>query len=152
MPVYNHVVVDSKDLPTSDGLVTDGILLAVEVSLHPALEVAFQKGGKPIPPPAVGKALLDTGCTFTCVDAAVLTELGIPTMGEVNIGTAGGAKTFGQFPATISFPGSPLPTIRSVVVGADLAAQGLMCLIGRDLLQNFIVVYNGPGGLITIAG
>lgn len=37
-------------------------------------------------------------------------------------------------------------------LGANLAAfDGLVALVGRDLLQNALVTYDGPGGSIALA-
>ncbi len=36
-------------------------------------------------------------------------------------------------------------------MGAALASQGLLVLIGRDVLQNCNLFYNGPAGQFTLS-
>jgi len=36
-------------------------------------------------------------------------------------------------------------------VGAALKAQGIVALIGRDVLQHCTLYYNGPAGQITLS-
>lgn len=76
------------------------------------------------------------------------------------MGTAGGAQEQMLYPGRFSFPGTNLPSIDfNSLLGADLATQGvagarggpLMALLGRDLLEHFVLVYNGLQGLFTLA-
>ena len=46
--------------------------------------------------------------------------------------------------------GLPIVVSAPRAVGAALKAQGLMVLIGRDVLQSCILVYNGPAGQFTL--
>jgi hypothetical protein len=55
-------------------------------------------------------------------------------------------------PVKLRFPATPLPDWPHVpVLGADLAPQGLLVLIGRDMLQFMTLVYSGPVGLVSIS-
>lgn len=55
------------------------------------------------------------------------------------------------YPALISFTGTPIKINALTAIGANLVGQYLIALLGRDMLQNFTVFYNGAVGQITIA-
>ncbi len=70
----------------------------------------------------------------------------------MTVHTPAGSQPQQQYPARIQFPGTPLPAITfTFVIGANLTGQGLMALIGRDVLQHFVIVYNGPIGQIILS-
>lgn len=152
MPTYNCVFLDPTGRPTPLGLQVAGPRLPVSVSVHPTLEAHLVKDGKPVPQPVVGIGLIDTGATFTAVDNSVVAALGIPPIGLVNMGTAGGQRQQSQYPAALSFPGTNLPQLKfNFVVGCDLAGQDFKVLIGRDVLIHFTMFYNGPFGQVVLS-
>jgi hypothetical protein len=52
----------------------------------------------------------------------------------------------------MSFPGTQLPGLEfSSLIGSVLAAQGIVGLLGRDVLSHFLLVYNGPAGMFSLA-
>lgn len=53
------------------------------------------------------------------------------------------------YPVQIELAGFPVGIQAPRAVGAALASQGLLLLIGRDVLQHATLVYNGPAGEIT---
>ncbi len=64
----------------------------------------------------------------------------------------GGLNSQYLYPARLVFPGTTLPSIDfSSVVGSQLSAQGIVALIGRDVLQHFLLVYNGPAGMFSLS-
>lgn len=130
----------------------NGPVLNVVISIPSPLADALQVEGQQLPVPVTGKILIDTGASRTCVDKAALAKLGINPIGRTEIMTPSGKAKQALYPATFAFPGTPLPTIEfSSVIGADLVAQNLIALLGRDVLTGFVYVYNGPGGYITLA-
>ena len=58
--------------------------------------------------PVVGKALIDTGATFTCVDEDVCHALGLHAVGTSNISHVDGKSARARYPGTDKF--SRLPT------------------------------------------
>ncbi len=104
--------------------------------------------------PAVGKALIDTGATFTCVDEDVCKALGLHAVGTSNISHVDGKSARTRYPVQISFPDFQLPPIKLIratsVILNDMTPP-FIALIGRDLLANFKLTYNGPRGRIEIA-
>lgn len=142
-----------------DGLRIIGPILAVQIEIPTALANQLQLGNQTIPNPVAGQALIDTGASVSAVDAAVVQQLGVQPVGIANVGTAGGPQQQTIYPAKFSFPGTNLPSIEfGELLGANLAGQQLplpqgqlIALLGRDILQHFILVYNGPGGMYSIA-
>jgi hypothetical protein len=80
-------------------------------------------------------------------------------VGTALVGTAGGQQQQATYPARFTFPGTNLPGLDfSQLLGANLAGQvvvgtgqSLVALLGRDILQRFVLVYNGPAGMFTLA-
>lgn len=142
-----------------DGLRIIGPVLAVQIEIPAALATQLQKDNQKIPSPVLGQALIDTGASVSAVDAAVVGQLGVQPVGIKNVGTAGGPQQQATYPAKFSFPGTKLPSIEfNELLGANLAGQQLplpqgqiIALLGRDILQLFILVYNGPGGMYSVA-
>lgn len=47
--------------------------------------------------------------------------------------------------------GTPIKVNVLRAIGANLAGQDLIALLGRDMLQNFAIFYNGMMGQITLS-
>ncbi len=160
MPVYNRHFwpdVDSS-IGGPHGLVAYGPIMPVEVAVPGALAQYLTNTKQNVPAPVTGLALIDTGATITAVDESVFQALGVPPVGTATVGTAKGIVEQPVFPARMSFPGTTLQDLDfSQVLGCDLTGQlslgteRLIVLMGRDLLQFFVLVYNGPGGLISLS-
>ena len=166
MPVYNfgHYLVPQAGAqvpsPFPFGLRMSGPVIPVQIEIPSALADRLQQAGQTIPAPVSGLALVDTGASVSAVDAGCIQQLGVQPVGMVTVGTAGGPQQQMLYPGRFSFPGTNLPSLDfSSLLGADLAAQGvagprtgpLVALLGRDLLEHFVLVYNGPQGLFTLA-
>jgi Aspartyl protease len=102
-------------------------------------------------------ALIDTGASITSIDQSVFASLGVNPVGTAQVGTAGGQQQQSTFPAKFSFPGTGLPTIESpAALGCNLSGQvvggnRVIALIGRDLLANCVLVYNGAVGMFSLS-
>jgi len=111
---------------------------------------ALLSQGKVVPTPKTGWALIDTGASNTCVDEQAAKELGLPV---IDVGTMLSA-THERVPCNI-YPvqvATPIVSLNSPrTMGAALAAQGLLVLIGRDVLQRCNLFYNGPIGQFTLS-
>ena len=102
--------------------------------------------------------MIDTGATFCAIDDTVAQQLGLQPVGMQAIGGAAGIQQHPLYAAKMSFPGTQLPSLESSrLVGVNLAGHAanvaggpLLALVGRDLLKHFVMVYNGPMGLITM--
>ncbi len=145
-----HTVDERKEGALS--LIQAGPRLSIEIHLPDALAAALAKAGKQIPPPVSGWALIDTGATSTCIDAGVVTPLGLTTIGTLPIQTPAGSSNQSTHPVKLAFPGSGLPELPFLqVIACDLANQGLVALLGRDFLVGKTLIYNGTLSVVTLA-
>ena len=55
------------------------------------------------------------------------------------------------YPIQIEVVGLPIAIDAPRAIGASLKVQGLLLLIGRDVLQHTVLVYNGPTGAFTLS-
>lgn len=151
MPVYNHFYFIDKKFHHG-ALLSRGPILNVEISVPTSLARIWNKQMLTIPSSRTGIALLDTGASRTCVDRDAIKSLSIPSIGIERVYTPQGSEEQNKYPVRVSFPSTPLPSVEfGSAYGATLKEQGIIALIGRDLLTHFVFTYNGPGGFITLA-
>jgi predicted aspartyl protease len=99
-----------------------------------------------------GLGLIDTGATTTCIDEKAAEGLGLPVTNVVRVASASHSSTEQNvYPAQISIVGLPISINAPNAIGAPLGAQGLIALLGRDVLQHCTPFYNGPGGSISLS-
>lgn len=155
MPLYNRFYLlqqPSGQTIHPIPLMRMGPQLDVEVHVPQALEDLFSQQGKPVPKPIAGKALIDTGASITAVDDSIIISLGVQPVGVTAVHTPSGSVQQNQYPVRFSFPGSGLPGLSvHQAIGSILLPQGIVALIGRDALSSVVLVYNGPGGFVTLA-
>ncbi len=121
---------------------------------------AITAAGRTVPAMQQIRALVDTGASGTCIDPSVLQALGLTPTGSTVVNT----PTTGQQPQTVDtydvslyVPGSTsthLPFVLNTleVMHAELLAQqGFHALIGRDVLAECVLIYNGAVGTFTLA-
>jgi hypothetical protein len=109
--------------------------------------------GLEYPPPRPMRALLDTGASVTVISKVFANHCKLFQTSEGSEITAIGAShRCGEHAGAISFPGTdlrPLDPIR--VVSAVFAKERhYAILIGRDILRNWIVVFDGRSKRVTI--
>jgi hypothetical protein len=94
-------------------------------------------------------AILDTGAYVSAIDLGVFQHFSIPPIDKVYFNSAGGYAKSEIFPARLSFPELNLPKLEMErVIGCNLGWTGrgddeFLMLMGRDILKNFLVVYDG---------
>lgn len=151
MPIHNQFLLLNNSIQPHV-LQGRGPVVAVEIQLPTALANHLQAKGTALPQPITGFALIDTGASKTCVEAQAISGLGVTPINRIKVQTPSGSTQQYLYPARVAFPGTTLPSIEfSSVVGSTLAAQGIVALIGRDVLARFLLVYNGPAGLYSLA-
>lgn len=157
MPIHNRHYVDPRHQRHNPAALAEaGPVLEVEVNLPQPLINLLTSQNRPIPASSPGFALIDTGASRTCIDRAVLTNLGINPIGVVAVGTAGGSTQCLLFPARLTFPVFNLVIDFGSVVGVDLQGQRvnespLVALTGGDVLSRCLLIYSGTGGFFTLA-
>jgi hypothetical protein len=126
----------------------------VQVTVGVAEFVANQliQNGIKVPDPISGYGLIDSGASSTCIDDDIAHTLGLPIIDQAIIATPShDATSKNVYPANIVFTGTAIKSNDFRAIGASLSNQGIIALIGRDILSNFTLFYNGPFGEITIS-
>ena len=142
-----------SNLPPRHVLQTVGPSLNIVLSVTEEHQRALSSKGRSIPQPVSGAALIDTGASLTAVDEEVCRQLGLQPTGIVNISHANGSTPRNTYPIQIIFPGTPLPSLllaSALSVDLSCGTPRHIALLGRDLLSNLRMVYNGPVGRIEI--
>jgi predicted aspartyl protease len=113
---------------------------------------ALAQDGKPVPQPATGYALVDTGASNACIDDEMAAAMGLPVIDVGSLHSASHARTPSNiYPVQIEIVGFRISFQSPRTMGAALKEQGLLMLLGRDLLQRCTLFYNGPTGQITLS-
>lgn len=136
-----------KAVPPNEALHFTGPLVQATLALPDSVQSAA--AGKP-PQTVQGMALFDTGASHTFVDQKSATNLGLPIVGRGNMTSASHANIQSpMFAGKLIAPSLNLNLEQAL--GANLASQGLIALIGRDVLRLGILVYNGVDGSFSFA-
>lgn len=153
MPVYNYSTLNPQGgiIVDKQTLINKGPLIRVEISIPLALATYNQQNGIAIPSPKIGFALIDTGCSITSIDDATISSLGVNPVGVRPVGTASGGHDANLYPAHVKFPDTKIEIDYNSVLSAKLVGQGIIALIGRDILSECVLVYNGTTGMYTFA-
>jgi hypothetical protein len=140
-------------------LTQGGPLLNAIIGVSKPRSDALVKAGQPVPSAIAIRALVDTGASGSCVDPWVLKKLELTPTGSVDVltpSTGPVAHKAEQYDISLSVPPAVaghvslfLPVLP--VICSDLAVQGIAALIGRDILQSCVLVYNGSHSTFTLA-
>jgi len=95
-------------------------------------------------------ALIDTGASMSVVSDALALKLGLlSTDNTVRIQSVQDQQERPEYFAAIRLPWGATENV--VVAACLLEIEGIDCLIGRDIMMNWIMTYNGREGSITIS-
>lgn len=115
--------------------------------------------GDELPLPSAGVALIDTAST-TCVHEPAMVDLNVNPIGVGTMRTAAGSVEQNLYPVRLEFPGEALDLEFNSVAGVDLSGQlatvgghdvQIIVLVGRDVLADCVLTYNGPGGFFSLS-
>jgi predicted aspartyl protease len=135
-----------------------GAIIDVGFAVSGPRQEAMRKAGLKVPPPVLARALVDTGASCTCLDPAVIGKLGLVPSGTASIHTPStGCKSYicNQFDVAVGIVMDAkqvhLSSLIIPVIESDLNAQGFQALLGRDVLDQGILIYDGHRRLLTLA-
>lgn len=77
--------------------------------------------------------------------------MGLPVVGRVPLVSATHSIEKNVYPVHIQIVGASIAFAVPAAAGVDLKEQGLLALIGRDVLFQAILVYNGPDDSFSLA-
>ena len=97
-------------------------------------------------------ALVDTGALESCIDDQLAKKLGLPVIDKQQCSGASGPAMLDVHMAYIDIP-SLAWGIYGRFMGVHLVAGGQQhnVLLGRTMLSNMVMIYDGPKGGVTIA-
>lgn len=132
-------------------------MLSAGIGVSESRRTLIAAAGRTPPPPQFGRALVDTGASSSVVDSALILPLGIAPSSYALVHTPSTDGKPAQQPvfdvsiwlyhaATRHFMERSFP-----VMGANLRSQGIDILLGRDLLGECLLVYDGPERRFCIA-
>lgn len=128
-----------------------GPICSVYVGVSGPRADAMKAAGIAVPAWVHGPFLIDTGASHTVIDPSFVAPLGLVSTGAIMAhtpSTNGAPQAFQQYDVCIFIPGAVqgqgwhVPAL--AVSEANLAVQGIQGLIGRDLLDQVSMFYNGP--------
>lgn len=138
-----------------------GPALRVSIDNVAAAKQLFHRDGTMglgVPAAVSGWALLDTGATHSCVDSRVRDLLRLPHVHAASFAAVSAQPTARHYTswhhAEITIQGLSVYR-RNVAAIAPLGARtlradSLIMLIGRDILDDYVVVFNGPDQLLEL--
>ena len=108
-------------------------------------------------------AHFDTGASFTSIDIELAKHLNLLSIGKSENRTASGLQIMPNFAIDISFPTTKLSSFYNLRIGSckldfDLSAnmkpsktKNMGMLIGRDIMSQWNIVWNGPASTVIIS-
>lgn len=137
-------------------LTPEGPLISLVIGVSTPRVTALQAAGVTVPQAITLRCLIDTGASGTCLDAQALTPLNLTPTGTTLISTPSTGATPHQcytydvgimfyHPANSRFFGT-VP-----IVATDFSAQPIDGLLGRDVLESCLFVYDGAAKIFSIA-
>lgn len=123
-----------------------GIGPIIDVTLYPAAEVVtkynLDKGERIPSKPCV--ALIDTGASMSAIDTPLVDELNLISRDLISVQTPAGISNHYTYDVGIQLPKEMgFKTFFIEVTGSILTHQPYDILIGRDILQNCTLIFNG---------
>lgn len=95
--------------------------------------------------------LIDTGASVTIINPQLAETYKLKYTGPESITAVGHSGKYPGYAAAISFPEldlRPFDVVR--IIACPLANPAMSCLIGRDILRFWEVIYNGETGDVSI--
>ena len=141
-------------------IAANGPLLTVYIGVSHAKRAALIAANQPVPAIQQIQGLVDTGASNTCADPSILQSLGLTPTGQASVNTPSTGNTphvADLYDVSVFVPGSnptQLPLIVPnipVLCSELLQSQGFHALIGRDVLAQCLLSYNGTEGVFTLA-
>jgi len=129
----------------------DGPILEVHFLISSELENKYLSEGKTIPPPVIVKALIDTGASTCVIQDGIPQQLGLQPVGVIKINTPScNDHNCYQFFMRMVIPAQNL-VYEGTFTAAPLLGQNISSLIGRDLLNQGILIYIGYANSYTFS-
>jgi hypothetical protein len=141
-------------MPRTDGQIEDdGAVIYVSVAIDVDLEESFRSAGLPVSELYSGHALIDTGASHSAIHPRLAEYLGsLPSLYT-----------------TVTYPGDDgenerdvpvhdlriwlepsVPPFEVMAIATGSATKGILVIIGRDILDQCTLVYDGPNKRVSL--
>ena len=133
-----------------------GPLVKLVVGVSAARLQALHTASQPVPSPIVVTFLIDTGASSTVIDEIDLAPLGLVPKNHVPVHTPttdGTPQMLAQYDVGLGMMHADNSRFFSSVpiIATNLRCQGIGGLLGRDILNKCLLVYDGATGTFTLA-
>lgn len=133
-----------------------GPIITLVVGISFAKHEVFKKQGMTAPPPVILDFLVDSGASHTVVDARAIAPLGISPSGITYIHTPTTGETpmpMQQFDVSLFLhhPENSKMIPNLAVTASDFSQQKIQGLLGRDVLEHCLLVYDGRANSFALA-
>jgi predicted aspartyl protease len=120
----------------------NGPVVQAQVVIGSALENVLKSKGATLPSPISALAMIDTGASSTVIRDDIPSMLNLNPVGVVQISTPSSSNVpCSQYAVRLLLPNNVI--VEVVAIAAPLKGQQIQCLIGRDILQHGVLIYNG---------
>ena len=140
---------ETTALQPDEALMLQGPVIEGTLAMSDAQQHALAGTGKPIAT-RTGLVMFDTGASHTCFDLDAANEIGLVIVGRGSMTSASHENQ----PTPLYAGKLAIPSVNFNVeqaMGANLAPQGLIALIGRDVMRHGTLFYNGMDGTVSFA-
>lgn len=127
-----------------------GAILPVQVGIPTALAQQMQAQGQTPPPPEEIQAMVDTGASISAINVSVAQRLGLPVTGSMKIGGATGVADQPVYSALFRIPDPFVEWDPMQIAGATLTNTPFDILVGRNILCNMTLSYDGKSGRFSL--
>ena len=144
----------SAHIEAATNLWVDGPRVRVRIGAHPREVAQLARSGRVAPAPIDGWALIDTSTLFTVIDARIARALGLEAIARLPTKRDGDAGWTEQAVYRLALECEPDDGHRRFlldeVVEYELDVQGVIALIGRDVLRRCAFIYDGLRGVFRM--
>ena len=138
-----------REISPDEALEQEGPILEGVLAVPDAMQKASNVSSGAVKS-QTGFIMLDTGASCTCFDIETATDMGLAIVGRGSITSAShDSHPTPLYAGRLIFGGMNMAVNRGL--GANLKSQGLIALVGRDILRNGILIYNGTNGSVSLA-
>ena len=150
MPTIRLAYPNRRNLSSQNAMVANGPTLNVEIGLDPNFRL--DSGLRPDLPQTRIPALVDTGAAVSGIDYNLAENLGLRVFRRRTVAGPIQSQIVNFYLAQIYIPALGT-TSHGLIAGLNLAANGYSqhALIGRDILKDFTMFYNGRTSEVTIS-
>lgn len=134
----------------------NGPIIDIIIGVSGPRKRALTAQGAQVPPPVQIRALVDTGASCTCIDPQILSGLNLSRTGVTQMhSTTTGATPVPHnlFDVSLVLLNPKINYTMHVVSVAEVIVPvpGTQALIGRDVLKNCLLIYDGQHKTFTLS-